>query len=88
MGLDDKLTSGLINQESWDNNYRYYYTDLSRKLQDNQMKSIQIIGRNATLKRMDLHIYLIYSKQGFLDCLTGKLSMWIDNETLLSYLCE
>jgi hypothetical protein len=72
---DDKLTSGLINQEDWDNNYRYYYTDLSRKLQDNQMKSIQIIGRNATLKTMDLHIYLIYSKQGFLDCLTGKLSM-------------
>lgn len=72
---DSVVSSGLINQEMWMNNYRYYYTDLSRKLQDNQMKSVQIIGRNASVVPMDLHIYLIYSKEAIIDILTGKLLM-------------
>jgi hypothetical protein len=72
---NDRFTSGLISQEDWDNNYRYYYVDLSRKIQDNSMKSIQIMGRNASAVAMDIHIYLIYTKKAIIDCVTGVLAM-------------
>jgi len=68
------ITSGLIDQTGWENNYRYYYLDLARRLKDdNSPKSISVYGTNSSLVAVDYYIFIVYEKQIVIDCETGAL---------------
>lgn len=75
-GLDTGLTSGLVDFRKWSNNYRYYVTNLARRLEgDNTPKSITLQGTNGTILTMDLQIFVVYSKKISLDVGTGRISV-------------
>lgn len=68
------ITSGLIDQTMWENNYRYYYLDLARRLKDDTSpKSVSVYGTNSSLVAVDYYVFIIYEKQIVIDCETGAL---------------
>jgi hypothetical protein len=70
------LTSGLIDQLGFQNIYRYYYVDLSRRAKDDVgIKGITIVGQNNNLLDIDLYCFVIHRKSASLDVETGKLEM-------------
>ena len=72
-GLTDGLCSGLIGRTEFDMNYNYYYVNVERMLpvEETVPKSIQIIGNNASLKAIDLFIFIEYGCEVKIDALTG-----------------
>lgn len=75
-GLDTGLTSGQVDVRKWENNYRYYVANLSRRLAgDNTPKSITLQGINATLFSTDYYIFIEYERQFSLNVETGHISM-------------
>ena len=58
------LCSGLITKKMFDNGYRYYVCDLSRRLQsaDSIPLSVQISGTNNTSATIDLYTFVTYQK--------------------------
>ena len=68
------LTSGLISGTDWENLYRYYYVNLSRGLEDDNMpKSITVSDYNNNLVAAD-YLFFVVSKKNFtIDCNTGKI---------------
>jgi hypothetical protein len=77
-GQTDGLNSGLIGFEQFNNNYRYYVCDLSRRLpaEDRVPKSIQIIGTILSeLPSVTLYCFIEFEKEISIDLETGaKLS--------------
>jgi hypothetical protein len=70
------LSSGLIDQLGFQNIYRYYYVDLSRRAKDDVgSKGITILGTNNNLLAIDLYCFVIHKKSASLDVETGKLEM-------------
>jgi hypothetical protein len=70
------LTSGLIDQYAFQNVYRYYYVDLSRRSKDDVgNKGITIVGQNNNLLAIDLFCFVIHKKSASLDVETGKFEM-------------
>ena len=70
------LSSGLIDQLGFQNIYRYYYVDLSRRAKDDVgSKGITILGTNNNLLPIDLFCFVIHRKSASLDVETGKLEM-------------
>ena len=62
--------------DSFENIHRYYYCDLSRREKDlKAAKSVTLVGLNNNKCSMDLFIYVIYEKNGLIDCETGQLKM-------------
>lgn len=49
-GLVDEMTSGLLNQQLWEQNHRYYVFDLNRRLEsdDGMSRSVQISCTNPS----------------------------------------
>lgn len=72
-GLTDGLNSSLINQQSWELGYCYYYVDVSRMLPVEQQvpKSVQVIGQNASTHALDLWCFLAYGCEISVDILSG-----------------
>lgn len=68
---DDRQTTGLIDFEMYSHNYRYMYVDLSRLMEFNTTKSIQLVGVNGSKKSVDYNIYLIFNKKIILNCING-----------------
>ncbi len=74
-GLDTGLTSGLIDYRKWNNNYRYYTANVSRRLAgDNTQKAVNLSGVNDTLYPMDIICYIRYIRSYTLNVLTGRVS--------------
>lgn len=70
------LSSGLIDLIGFQNIYRYYYVDLSRRAKDDiGAKGITIMGKNDNLVAMDLFCFVIHKKSASLDVETGILEM-------------
>ena len=70
------LSSGLIDQLGFQNIYRYYYVDLSRRAKDDiGAKGITIMGKNDNLVDIDLFCFVIHKKSAALDVETGLLEM-------------
>ena len=68
------LASGLIGFTEWDNNYKYYYVNLSRRLpSDNLGKSVSILGQNNNALAMDLYIFIEVEKSMIIDIETGRV---------------
>lgn len=63
-GVVDGLTSGLIGQDQFQTNMRYYVTDLSRRIkaEDAVPKSIQVSGTNASQVKMTIFCFLEFEK--------------------------
>jgi len=74
-GVEMGLTSGLITQSLWDNGYRFYVCDLTRRpsIEDGVAKSVQILGQNATPYAMNFTCFIAYNKKVNIDMAEGKL---------------
>ena len=72
-GTTTGLTSGLINQKMWQNNYQYYVFDVSRRLkeEDRVSKSIEIIGTNNSVLNLDLFVFAELEREMVIDLTTG-----------------
>lgn len=73
-GITDGLNSSLINQQSWELGYCYYYVDVSRMLPVEQQvpKSVQVIGQNSSTQALDLWCFLAYGCEVSIDILSGS----------------
>lgn len=73
-GMTSGLNSSLINQQSWELEYCYYYVDVSRMLPVEQQvpKSVQVIGQNSSTRALDLWCFLSYGCEISLDILSGS----------------
>lgn len=69
------LTSGLIDRSRWDNGYRFYVADLSRRasLEDGVAKSVQLLGTNNTPYSIDITVFIVYGKSVSIDMAEGRL---------------
>lgn len=74
-GLSTGLSSGLIGQYEWDNGYRYYVCDVSRRLpvEDNVPKSVVVQGINATDVTMDYVCFVVFERKVTIDMITGAI---------------
>jgi hypothetical protein len=72
-GLTDGITSSLVNRQSFDLEYCYYYVNVERMLPVEQSvpKSIQILGTNLSTKALDLLCFVEYGTEVNIDVLTG-----------------
>jgi hypothetical protein len=72
-GLTDGLTSSLIDQTAFENEYCYYYVDVSRMLpvEETVPKSVQLVGTNSTQFKMDYMVFVEYGCSVDIDILTG-----------------
>ncbi len=56
----------------WENIYKYYVVDLSKRLKDDiSGKSISVIGTNNNTPAMDLHIFVVQEKTLIIDVESG-----------------
>lgn len=69
------LTSGLINYHSFQQGYRMYVCDLSRRepSQDNVIKSIVITGVNTMAASIELICFVAYEKSAMMNTATGTM---------------
>lgn len=69
------VNSGLINKYEWDNAYRFYVCDLSRRVvfENKIPKSVQIEGRNNTAVSMDYVCFLLFEKEVVINTHTGEI---------------
>ena len=69
----DGLSSGLINSLSFDMEYNYYYTNVSRMLpvEESVPKSISCIGSNSSALQINLWCFVEYGVNINIDILTG-----------------
>ena len=74
-GLNDQASSGLLSQRTWNQLYRYYTVDLSRRLNgsDGASKSIQISCTNATKCPMTVIAIIWYEREITVDSASGMV---------------
>lgn len=73
-GQEVGLSNGLINYTDYQNNYKYIYVNLERRLTDNtSFKSISISGRNPHSTAIQYHIFVLSKKRVHIDVESGKL---------------
>lgn len=68
------LASGLITEYDFSNTYRYYVTDLSRRVsaEDYVPKSLQILGYNYSSRMIDLYCFVEVEKSLVLNTSSGE----------------
>jgi hypothetical protein len=72
-GLVDGLTSGLISQNAFLNNYGYLVANVARRLpEDNSAKSVQISGTCLSQLAVDLYVFCVLEKAIVIDSYSGK----------------
>jgi hypothetical protein len=74
-GLSSGINAGLISHSDWDNAYRYYVCDLSRRVpsEDGVAKSVVVQGVNNTAKVMDYICFIAFERMVKIDMRTGLL---------------
>ena len=72
-GLTDGITSGLISQNAFYNNYGYLVANVARRLpEDNSAKSVQISGTCLSQLAVDLFVFCVFEKSITIDLFSGK----------------
>lgn len=73
-GLTDGITSSLVDRQSFENEYCYYYVNVERMLPVEQSvpKSIQALGRNMSAKAVDYICFVEYGVEVNIDVGTGS----------------
>jgi hypothetical protein len=71
--LTDGLTSGLVDQKSFEMCYNYYYVNCGRMLpvEEAVPKSVNILGTNMSARGIDLFVFIEYGVEVSVDVLTG-----------------
>ncbi len=71
--LTTGLASGLISEDDFSRGMRYYYGDASRVLpsEEGVSRSVQILGTNASLKPVNLMVFVEFGKSMTVDISTG-----------------
>ena len=75
-GLSLGLSSGLLSQSDFENEYGFIYVDLSRKISqasDDISRSIQVVGTNNSAVCIDYFCIIAYERQISLSTSTGSL---------------
>ena len=75
-GIPLGLSSGLIDQISWENGYRTYFVDLSRRVSqanDDVSRSIQVVFTNSSPVAMDYYYIVAYERELQISTSTGAL---------------
>jgi hypothetical protein len=74
-GIETGLTSGLLSKYDWDNAYRYYVVDLSRrdKSEDSVPLSVQVRGKSLNAVALKLYCFISYKRSITLDLATGSI---------------
>ena len=71
----DGLNSGLITYQMWNNNYRYYTVNLSRRLpaENSVPKSLQVTATvlSGSIERVQLQVFLVWGREIAIDLETG-----------------
>ncbi len=75
-GLVSQQTSGLLNQRLWDQLYRYYTCDVSRRMtsDDGSSKSIIVQCTNATKAKMRVLAFIWYEREIEVDTAMGTIT--------------
>ena len=73
-GIVDGMTSGLLSQIAFYNNYGYLVANVSRRLpeEDRTPKSVQISGNVLTQVPLDLYVFCVFEKSITIDLYTGR----------------
>lgn len=73
-GKTDGLSSGLISQNDFYNNYGYLVANVARRLpeEDRTPKSVQVLGNNLTQVPIDLYVFCVLEKEITIDLYSGK----------------
>lgn len=73
-GLTDGLTSGLISQTAFYNNYGYLVANVGRRLpeDDRTPKSVQISGTCLSVVPIDMYVFCVFEKEIVIDTYSGK----------------
>lgn len=75
-GYIDGLTSGVIDQLAFENNYAYYVVDTSRGLdvEKDVPRSVQLLASIQAPSgiKVDLYCFICYKAEHAIDCLTGS----------------
>jgi hypothetical protein len=73
-GIVDGLTSGLISQTAFYNNYGYLVADVARRLPEDRRtpKSVQISGTCLSAVPVDLYVFCVFDKSVTIDIYSGK----------------
>lgn len=77
MGNNDAMVaSGLLNEKTWSNLYRYHYVDLSRRSisDENQSKSILVSCENGTNFNMNVLCFVFYEREFTIDTATCTIT--------------
>lgn len=74
-GEVDQASSGLLSQRTWNQLYRYYTCDISRRMnsEDGASKSIQISCTNATVCPMTVVAIIWYEREITVDSASGMV---------------
>jgi hypothetical protein len=72
-GLTTGLASGLISELDFSRGMRYYYGNCARVLpsEEGVSRSVQIIGKNASLLKCNLMVFVEFGKSMTVDISTG-----------------
>lgn len=75
--VENQLTSGLLSRFAWENGYRYYVVDLSRREESDDVVplSIQVKGKNNTSKNMDYYCFVVYKRSLTIDLASGSVKI-------------
>ena len=76
-GIVDQQSSGLLSQTLWEQNHRFYYTDLRRRApsEDGASRSIQVAFQNpSTTFGMKVICIVFYEKKWTINTMTCQLS--------------
>jgi hypothetical protein len=73
--LTDAVSSGLISQRMFENNYAYYTVDLARRLKsdDGTPMSVQVNGTNSSARPIDIYAFLVYRRSLTVDLVSGDI---------------
>jgi len=68
-GQSDGLTSGLINERTWNQKHGYVYLTCNRgtELEKSSPKSVQVQFQNVSAKKMDYYVFVTYQTSISLD---------------------
>ena len=72
-GMTDGLTSSLVGFKDFEQEYCYYYVNVGRMLpiEEAVPKAINLIGINASMKAIDMYVFISYGVEVSIDILSG-----------------
>lgn len=73
------LTSGLISQKDWENNFGFYYTNVARRMPEvyESATSVSLSASNKTKITIDPQCFLCYEKRVVINVWSGQVKSFV-----------